>query len=107
MVHRLIMAAIAAVLVLPSIAPAQSASVDTQTQIQMEATRKRLIVRPEPPMGTAIRDAERAAAEESATRFARDANPVVPRDPQLDYDVTNAIQTRNIQKAIPQTRTNR
>ena len=105
MVHRLIMAAIAAVLVLPSIAPAQSASVDTQ--IQMEATRKRLIVRPEPPMGTAIRDAERAAAEESATRFARDANPVVPRDPQLDYDVTNAIQTRNIQKAIPQARPNR
>jgi hypothetical protein len=99
MVKKILLAAIVAVMLVPSVAPAQSAGVDTQ--LQMEAKRKRLVVRPEPPVAEAVRDAERATAEDSATTFSREANPAVPRVPQLDYDVTNAIQARNIPRAMP------
>ena len=94
MVKRLVLAAIVAVTLWPSVAPAQSAAVDTQ--LQLEAKRKRLMVRPEPPVAEGVRDADRAAAADSAAQFSREANPVVPRTPQLDYDVTNAVQARNI-----------
>ena len=97
MVHRIFLAAIVAVLLLPSVAPAQSAAVDTQ--LQQQARRKRLVVRPEPPVAAAERDAERAASDTAAGELTRDANDSVRRQPQLDYDVTNAIQARNIPRS--------
>jgi hypothetical protein len=99
MVKRLVLVAIVAVTLWPSAVPAQSAAVDTQ--MQLESRRKRLVVRPEPPVAEGIRDAERAAAGDSAEHFSRDANPIVPRTPQLDYDVTNAIQARNLPRVAP------
>ena len=99
MVKRLVLAAIVAVMLWPSGAPAQSAAVDTQ--LQLEAKRKRLMVRPEPPVAEGVRDAERAAAADSAAQFSREANPVVPRTPQLDYDVTTGIQSRNLPLTAP------
>jgi hypothetical protein len=97
MVHRLFLAAIVAVLLLPSVAPAQSAAVDTQ--LQQEARRKRLVVRPEAPVAAAVRDADRAASDTAAAELTRDANDPVRRQPQLDYDVANAIQARNIPRS--------
>lgn len=97
MVKKIFLAAIVSVMLLPSVAPAQSAAVDAQ--LQLEARRKRLIVRPEPPVAEGLRDAARAADEESAATFSREANPVVPRTPSLDYDVTSAIQARNIPRS--------
>ena len=94
MVNRIVLAAIVVVMLWPSVAPAQSAAVDTQ--LQLEARRKRLMVRPEPPVAEGLRDAERAAAADSAEHISREANPVVERTPQLGYDVTNAIQSRNL-----------
>lgn len=99
MVHRTILAAIVAVLLLPSVAPAQNAAVDSQ--IQMEAKRKRLIVRPEPPVAAAVRDSEQAAADVAAADIVRESNDQVRSRPQLSYDVTNAIQARNIPRAAP------
>lgn|SRR4051794_9153 len=96
MVHRLFLAAIVAVVLLPSVAPAQSAAVDTQ--IGVEAKRRRVIVRPEPPVAAAVRDAERAAADTSGAEMAREVNDPVRRQPQLDYDVANAIQARTLQR---------
>ena len=61
----------AALALLPALAPAQDASVRTDTRLQMETTRRRLIVRPGAPA----------------------------RAPQLQYDVTSAIQARNLQRA--------
>jgi hypothetical protein len=102
MVHRLFLAAIVAVLLLPSVAPAQSAAVDTRLDI--EAKRRRLIVRPEPPVPAAVRDAERAATDTADADLVRDANESVRRQPQLDYDVANSIQARNILRSTPQQR---
>jgi len=95
---RVILAALVAIpLLLPSVAPAQSAAVDTQ--LQLEAKRKRAIVRPEAPVAAGVRDAERAADENAAAEFAREANDPVRRHPQLDYDVTSAINARSLPKA--------
>src|SRR5437899_1206300 len=55
---RVILAALVAIpLLLPSVAPAQSAAVDTQ--LQLEAKRKRAILRPEAPVAAGVPDAER------------------------------------------------
>src|ERR1041385_496765 len=97
MVYRMFLAAIVAVLLLPSVAPGQSAAVDTQ--LQQEARRKRLIVRPAPPVAAAVRDGERVASATAARELTREANDPVRRPPQLDYDVTNAIQARNIPRS--------
>lgn len=97
MVKTIALAAIVSVMLLPSVAPAQSAAVDTG--VQQEARRQRLVVRPEAPIATAVHDAEQAAAEQPAEHFSREAAPVVRRAPQLDYDVANAIQARNIPRA--------
>ena len=105
MVHRLFLAAIVAVLLLPSVAPAQSAAVDTQ--LQQETRRKRLVVRPEPPVPAAVRDAERAAQDTADAELVRDANEPVRRQPQLDYDVTNSIQARSLSRSTPQRGPNR
>jgi hypothetical protein len=99
MVHRLFLAAIVAVLLLPSVAPAQSAAVDTELGAQ--AKRRRVVVRPEPPVAAAVRDADQVSAETSAAELTRDANDPVRRHPQLDYDVTNAIQARNVPRSAP------
>jgi hypothetical protein len=99
MVHRLFLAAIVAVLLLPSVAPAQSAAVDTQ--LGAEAKRRRVVVRPEPPVAAAVRDADQVSAETSAAELTREANDPVRRHPQLDYDVTNAIQARNVPRSAP------
>ena len=97
MAHRLRVGALSVMLLLPSIAAAQSAAVDNP--IQMETRRQRLIVRPEPPVGAAVRDAERAASETSAAELAREASEPQRRAPQLDYDVTSAIQGRSLPRA--------
>jgi hypothetical protein len=99
MLLRVFVAALVAVpLLLPTVAPAQSAAVDTQ--LQLEAKRKRLIVRPEPPVAAGVRDAERAADETAVAEYARQANDPVRRTPSLDYDVSSALTSRNAQKAL-------
>jgi hypothetical protein len=97
MVQRLLLVALAAVLLLPSVAPAQSAAVDSQ--IGIEAKRRRIVVRPEPPVAAAVRDAERAAEDTAGSALVREANEPVRRPPQLDYDVANAIQARNLPRS--------
>jgi len=99
MVQRLLFVAIGAVLLLPAVAPAQNAAVDSQ--IGIEAKRRRLIVRPEPPVSAAIQDAERATRNAAEAELVREANePAARRQPQLDYDVTSAIQARNIPRSV-------
>src|SRR5262249_26351237 len=97
MVKMIVVAAIVSVMLLPSVAPAQRAGVDTG--VQTEARRQRLVVRPDAPVDTAVRDAEQAAAEQSAEHFSREAAPALRPAPQLDYDVANAIQARNLPRA--------
>jgi hypothetical protein len=106
MSFRVILAAlITASLLTPVLASAQSAAVDTQ--LQLEAKRKRLVVRPEPPVAAAVRDADRAASESAAGEMVREANDPVYRHPQLDYDVTSAVQARTIPRAVQQRGPNR
>jgi hypothetical protein len=95
---RVFVAALVAIpLLLPTVAPAQTA---VDTQLQLEAKRKRLIVRPEPPVAAGMRDAERAADETAVADYARQANDPVRRNPALDYDVSSALTSRNAQKAL-------
>jgi hypothetical protein len=105
MVHRLFLVAIVAMLWLPSVAPAQSVAVDTQLGI--EAKRRRLVVRPEPPVPAAVRDAERAAQDTADAELVRETNDPVRRQPQLDYDVSNAVQSRNLPRSAPPRSPNR
>ena len=98
MVKTIFLAAIVSLMLLPDVAPAQSAVPDSQ--LQTEARRKRLVVRPEPPVAGGIRDAERAADAQAAENFSREANPAVRRAPQLDYDVANSIQSRHIPRGV-------
>ena len=98
MVQRLLFVAIVTVLLLPSVAPAQSAA--AESQIEVEAKRRRVIVRPEPPVAAAIQDAERAAETAADAELVRETNEPRRRQPQLDYDVTNAIQARNIPRSL-------
>ena len=103
MQFRVVVAAlVTAVLLMPTLARAQSAAVDTQ--LQLEAKRKRLVIRPEPPVAAAVRDADRAASDTAGAELARGANDPVRRHPQLDYDVTNAVQSRGIPRAVQQRR---
>jgi hypothetical protein len=103
MQFRVIVAAfVALMLLMPALGRAQSAAVDTQLELQ--AKRKRLVVRPEPPVAAAVRDAERAASDTAGAELAREANDPVRRHPQLDYDVTNALQSRGIPQTIQQRR---
>ena len=105
MSHRTVLAALLVLpLLTPLLAAAQSASPGQDTELQLEAKRKRLIVRPEPPVEAAMRDAERAASEAAAARIAQEENSTVRRRPQLDYDVTSAVQARNLQRTLPQGR---
>jgi len=91
---------VAVAAVFPALADAQDPGVRPDTRLQMETTRKRLVVRPDAPVATAFRDAERATDELAARRLAEEAAAVpAPRAPQLDYDVTSAIQARNLQRA--------
>ena len=85
---------------LPALAGAQDAGMRPDTRLQMETTRKRLVVRPDPQVATAFRDAERATDQLAARRLAEEAAAMpVPPAPQLDHDVTRAIQARNLQRA--------
>lgn len=80
----------------PAVAPAQDASPRPDTELRMETRQRRLIVRPDPPMAAAVRDAEQAAAEAANTeRIVRDIVQPPRRAPQLDYGVTSAIQQRS------------
>ena len=90
--------AVAAAL-LPSLAVAQEASPRTDTRLQMETTRRRVIVRPDPPVAQALEDAARVADELAVRRLAEETGARV-RAPQLDEDVTRAVQTRNLQRAL-------
>jgi hypothetical protein len=89
----------AAVALLPAFAVAQDASPRADTRLQMEMTRRRLLVRPDPPVAGAFADAARVADELAARRLAEEAG-ARPRAPQLDHDVTSAIQSRNLQRAL-------
>jgi hypothetical protein len=100
MKSALALAALAALTaLLPAAAAAQDASVSSDTRLQLERTRKRLLVRPDLPLAQAREDVERAVADGlDARRVAEDAvRP--PRALQLDPDVTNAVQARNLQRA--------
>jgi hypothetical protein len=87
----------AAVTLLPVLAAAQGAS--PRTDLRMETTRRRVVVRPDPPVAQALEDAARAADEAAVRRLAEQAGPAI-RPPQLDEDVTRAIQARNLQRAL-------
>ena len=86
------------VLVVPSLALAQNAGRSRDTQLQIEAKRQRLVVRPDPPLAAAVRDAERVAGDTAAAEIVREENAPVRRRPQLDYDVTSAVQARNLRR---------
>jgi len=86
------------VLVVPSLALAQNAGRSGDTQLQIEAKRQRLVVRPDPPLAAAVRDAERVAGDTAAAEIVREENAPVRRRPQLDYDVTSAVQARNLRR---------
>jgi hypothetical protein len=88
-----------AVTLLPILAAAQEASPRTETQLQMETTRRRVIVRPAPPVAQAFDDVARAADELAMRRLAEEAAARI-RAPQLDDDVVTAIQARNLQRAL-------
>jgi hypothetical protein len=89
---------------LPAAAAAQDAGLRSDTRLQMERTHPRLLVRPDPPLARAREDVERALDDLDARR-GLDARRVAedavrpPRAPQLDPDVTTAIQARNLQRA--------
>jgi hypothetical protein len=90
-----------ATLALPTVrAAAQDASVREDTRLQRETQRKRLIVRPDAPVGNALEDAGRAADELAERRLIEREAARARRPPQLDPDVTNAIQSRNLQRAL-------
>ncbi len=92
-----VLAAVAALL--PALAAAQEASPRTDTRLQMETTRPRVIVRPDPPLAQAVEDAARVADELALRRLSEDAGARL-RAPQLDEDVTRALQTQNLQRAL-------
>jgi hypothetical protein len=92
-------ALVVAAVLAPALAAAQEASPRTDTGLRMETTRRRLIVRPDPPIGQALEDAARVADELTMRRLAEEAGARV-RAPQLDEDVTRSIQTRNLQRAL-------
>jgi hypothetical protein len=94
------LALLAAILaLLPAAAAAQDASGRTDTSLQMERTRKRLLVRPDLPLAQAREDVERAIVDDLDARRVAEEAVQPPRPPQLDRDVTNAIQARNLQRA--------
>jgi hypothetical protein len=95
-----VVAALAAVAaLLPALAVAQEASPRTDTQLQMETTRRRVIVRPDPPVAQAFEDAARVADELTLRRLTEQAGARV-RAPQLDEDVTRSLQTQNLRRAL-------
>jgi hypothetical protein len=95
-----VLAALTAVAVLlPALAVAQEASPPTDTRLQMETTRRRVIVRPDPPVAQAFEDAARVADELTLRRLVREAGARV-RQPQLDEDVTRSLQKRNLQRTL-------
>ena len=87
-----VVAVLLALPLLPATAPAQSASPTQETQLQLETTRKRLVVRPPAAVDTATRDAQQAADQAAVNAATRDANDPARRT--TDYDVTSAIQAR-------------
>ena len=89
----------AAAALLPALAVAQEASPRTDTRLQMETTRRRVIVRPDPPVAQALEDAARVADELTLRRLVREAGARV-RQPQLDEDVTRSLQKLNLQRAL-------
>jgi hypothetical protein len=92
MLRFAVVAALLAVPLLPIAAPAQSASPEQETQLKLQATRKRLVVRPPAPIDTATRDAQQAADQAALGAATRNAND--PSRRVTDYDVTSAIQSR-------------
>jgi hypothetical protein len=97
--YRLVLAALLTIVMLPAVAPAQTASPDTR--LQMETKRRRLVARPEAPIATAIQDADRAAGEVLARQqVEREVSGDPRRHTQLDRDVTSAIQARHAQGAL-------
>lgn len=100
MLLRIVLAVLIALPLVPTPAPAQGPATGQETQLQIEVRRKRLVVTPPPPVETAVGDAERAADEATAAAVVRQANDPVRQRPQLDYDVTSAIQARGAQRAI-------
>lgn len=100
LVRRIVELLIVLFLSLPVAAFAQSALVDQETQLRIEAKRKRLIVRPEPPVAAAARDAARVADQATTDQLVRETTEPERRRPPLDYDVTSAITARNAQRAL-------
>ena len=99
MLSPAVLAALAAAAVLPALAVAQEASPRTDTRLQMETSRRRVIVRPDPPVAQAFEDAARVADELTLRRLTEQAGARV-RAPQLDEDVTWSLQTQSLQRAL-------
>lgn len=75
----------------------------TDTRLQMETQRKRMVVRPPVVSEQARRDAGRVTADLEAEarreELIRELNAPRPRFPSRDYDITSGIQGRNLQNA--------
>ena len=79
--------------------PGQHPSV-LEMQRDRESAARRPIVHPAPPVDEAVRDAERATAENERAQRAEELlreqkAAAADRRPDLNYDVTSGIQQRN------------
>ena len=103
MVLRQIVSALA--LLAPLVASAQEAPGQDPSLLEFrrarESTPRRPVVHPAPPLGEAVREADRATAERESAQRAGDLlreqqSSAADRRPDLDYAVTSGIQQRNL-----------
>ena len=103
MTSRLVAALISSALLAPA-ASALAQSASAPTDFKTEITRKRYVVRPLIDPAIVAKDAEEAKVTidrpQPKEEIARDMNPAQMRRPDLDYDVRQAIQQRNIGNAL-------
>lgn len=98
---RVLSAALVLVFALPLAAIAQDASVPRESRLQMEVKRKRAVVHPTPSPEAVAQDVETALAAERTDAIIREVMRRESRRPDLDYDVTSAIQARNLRHLPP------
>jgi hypothetical protein len=110
-----IVGALSLVLALPLAAAAQApapAPAPAQSGVQMEIKQseipspkgRRPVLRPVPPSATAAQDAEAVTAElqrrQRRAEILREQTQPTVRPPWRDRDLTNGIQSQNLQKAL-------
>jgi hypothetical protein len=88
---------------LPLVAAAQTPAAPSN-DLQIERKQRRPVVLPKPSPEQARADAERAVDEYSGRtpdQVVRETSPVrPPARPDLDYDVTNGIQSQRLNKEL-------